>query len=189
LVAWSVVANAQQSDGVRRIGIVSYWCSAAQWRRIPCLINPEGTMKLLFGGLIAVILLGLYVYSVVFAVMIVSQSAVGSFTEGFATTMTTVGGLVSALVIAELAVTKPGEAPVARALRSGDGPALGQKATRVLTGLTGSYLLVWVIVGLAAYVVGTMWYPGKLQHLTDLGQAWLGLAVAAAYAYFGINAK
>jgi hypothetical protein len=151
--------------------------------------NPEGTMKLLFGGLIAVILLGLYVYSVVFAVMIVSQSAVGSFTEGFATTMTTVGGLVSALVIAELAVTKPGEAPVARALRSGDGPALGQKATRVLTGLTGSYLLVWVIVGLAAYVVGTMWYPGKLQHLTDLGQAWLGLAVAAAYAYFGINAK
>jgi hypothetical protein len=107
LVAWSVVANAQQSDGVRRIGIVSYWCSAAQWRRIPCLT----------------------VYSVVFAVMIVSQSAVGSFTEGFAATMTTVGGLVSALVIAELAVTNPGEAPVARALRSGDGPALSGFST------------------------------------------------------------
>ena len=59
----------------------------------------------------------------------------------------------------------------------------------MLTGVTGIYLLVWVLVGLAAYLVGTMWYPGKLKHLTDLGQAWLGLAVAAAYAYFGISAR
>jgi uncharacterized membrane protein len=100
--------------------------------------------------------------------------------------MTTVGGLVSALVIAELAITKPGEAPVARALSSDDVPA-GVTATRVLIGVTGVYLLVWVLTGLAAYVVGVMWYPAKEQHLTDLGQAWLGLAVAAAYAYFGIS--
>jgi len=49
------------------------------------------------------------------------------------------------------------------------------------------YLVVWVIAGVAAYVVGTMWYPGKLQPLTDLGQSWFGLAVAAAYSYFGIS--
>jgi hypothetical protein len=143
-------------------------------------------MKLLFGGLIGVILLGLYVYAVVFAMMVATGMAPGPVTEGFASTMTTVGGLVSALVIAELAITKPGEAPVARALGSDNVPA-GATATRVLIGVTGVYLLVWVLTGLAAYVVGVMWYPAKEQHLTDLGQAWLGLAVAAAYAYFGIS--
>lgn len=97
--------------------------------------------------------------------------------------MTTVGGLVSALVIAELAITKPGEAPVARALQ----PSSSTRATNALRVITGIYLLVWVGLGLTAYVVGTMWYPGALQPLTDLGQAWLGLVVAAGYAYFGIN--
>jgi hypothetical protein len=36
--------------------------------------------------------------------------------------MTTVGSLVSALVIAELAITEPGKAPVARALDSAASP-------------------------------------------------------------------
>jgi hypothetical protein len=45
----------------------------------------------------------------------VTTFAAGNFTTGFASTMTTVGGLVSALVIAELAITKPGEVPIARA--------------------------------------------------------------------------
>jgi hypothetical protein len=148
-------------------------------------------MKLVFGGLIAVILLGLYVYSVLFAISVVacisrpgcSALTAASFTDGFGSTMTTVGGLVSALVIAELAITKPGEAPVARALAA----TASARATGTLKALTGAYLLVWVIVGLAAYVVGAMWYPGTLKPLTDLGQSWLGLAVAAAYAYFGVN--
>jgi len=148
-------------------------------------------MKLVFGGLIAVILLGLYAYSVIFAVSVVScintagcsALTAGSFTAGFASTMTTVGGLVSALVIAELAITEPGKAPVARALDSNASP----RATNTLKLITGIYLLVWVALGLAAYVVGAMWYPESLKPLTDLGQAWLGLAVAAGYAYFGIN--
>ena len=87
------------------------------------------------------------------------------------------------MVIAELAITKPGEAPVARAF----GPDATQRAISVLKVVTGVYLLVWVLIGLATFVVGAMWYPGVLQPLTDVGLAWLGLAVAAAYAYFGIN--
>jgi hypothetical protein len=47
--------------------------------------------------------------------------------------------------------------------------------------------MVWVALGVSAYVVGAMWYPDALKPLTDLGQSWLGLAVAAGYAYFGIN--
>jgi hypothetical protein len=148
-------------------------------------------MKLVFGGLIAVILLGLYTYSVEFAIQVVrcisttgcSQLTLSSFTDGFGTTMTTVGGLVSALVIAELAITQPGEAPVARAL----GASASARATGTLKIVTGIYLLVWVVVGLTAYLFGAMWYPGKLAPLTDLGQSWLGLAVASAYAYFGIK--
>jgi hypothetical protein len=96
--------------------------------------------------------------------------------------MSLVGGLVSALVIAELAVTKPGEAPVARAIGGASAAP-----TLTLTIVTAIYLVVWSFAGLAAYVVGPMWYPGKLQPLTDLGQSWLGLAVAAAYSYFGIG--
>jgi hypothetical protein len=107
-----------------------------------------------------------------------------SFTQGFSHAMSLIGGLVAALVIAELAITKPGEAPVARAVC---GANAGPTLSWTLTIVTAICLLVWVIAGLAAYVVGTMWYPGTLQPLTDLGLSWLGLAVAAAYWYYGIS--
>src|SRR5215471_12197283 len=145
-------------------------------------------MKLLFGGFIAVILLILYEYAVYEAVMVstpgCTQYTPDSFTPGFSHAMSLIGGLVSALVIAELAVTKPGEAPVARAI---GGAAAGPTLSWTLTVVTAIYLVVWVVAGLATYVIGTMWYPGKLLPLTDLGQSWLGLAAAAAYSYFGIS--
>ena len=149
-------------------------------------------MKLLFGGFIAVILLILYEYAVYEAIVVVmcvstpgcTQYTAEGFTPGFSHAMSLIGGLVSALVIAELAVTKPGEAPMARAI---GGAAAGPELSWTLTVVTTIYLVVWAIAGLAAYVIGTMWFPGKLQPLTDLGQSWLGLAVAAAYSYFGIS--
>lgn len=151
----------------------------------------EAIMKPLVGGLVAVVLLGLYVYSVVFAIRVVNcLSAEGcshltrdSFTSGFAATMSTVAGLVSALVISELAITNPGDTPARRIL----GPDAELRDITILTIVVILYLVAWVATGVAAYVVGAMWYPGTLQPLTDLGQAWLGLAVAAAYAYFGIR--
>jgi hypothetical protein len=149
-------------------------------------------MKLLFGGFIAVILLILYeyaVYEAIKVVMCVSSSGctkytLDSFTPGFSHAMSLIGGLVSALVVAELAITEPGETPVARAI---GGASADPRLSWTLTILTMIYLAVWAIAGLAAYVIGTMWYPGKLQPLTDLGQSWFGLAVAAAYSYFGIS--
>ena len=74
-----------------------------------------------FGGVIAVVLLGLYVYLIRFALLIVdcmnnigcSSYTVSDFNDGMAQALSIIGGLVSALVIAELAITKPGEAPVA----------------------------------------------------------------------------
>jgi hypothetical protein len=149
-------------------------------------------MKLLFGGFIAVMLLILYVYAIYEALMVVmcvstsgcTRFAAENFTPGFSHAMSLIGGLVSALVITELAVTKPGEAPIARAI---GGATAAPTLSWALTIVTAIYPVVWAFAGLAAYVVGTMWYPGKLQPLTDLGQSWLGLAVAAAYSYFGIS--
>jgi hypothetical protein len=157
-------------------------------------IRKRMSQKTIFGGAIAVILLGLYVYAVIAAIVVTSCLSKGtgctayskdSFTAGMALTMATVGGLVSALVIAELAITKPGESPVARVLN--DNPS--QKAMTILKITTIAYLSVWTLFGLLAFIVGYLQHPGVLQPLTDLGQSWLGLAVAAAYAYLGINQK
>jgi hypothetical protein len=148
-------------------------------------------MKVFFGALIAVILLGLYVYSVIYTISVVNcvstpgctTSTVADITDGIVTALTLIGGLVSALVIAELAITKPGEPPVARVLDQNSSSTPG-KALKVVT---LAYLLVWIATGLAAFIVGYMQYPKVVQPLTDLGQSWLGLAVAAGYAYFGIR--
>lgn len=161
-------------------------------------------MRLFFGALIAVALLGLYVYAVLFAITAVNCGSspagcaggptVGNFTDGFATVMTTVGGLVSALVISVLAVTEPGKPPggpsFAAAIQADpDVSILGikiQKAT-LLTLVSGLYALVWLGIGFAAFIVGVMLHPGKIAALTDLGAAWLGLAVASAYSWLGLQ--
>ena len=101
-----------------------------------------------------------------------------------AQTLAVVGGLVSALVIAELAVTKPGEAPAARALAD-DASA---KSKFVLKVLTSVYVLAWILAGLTAFFVG-LYHPKELPPITSLGQAWPGLEVASSYAYFGIKPK
>jgi hypothetical protein len=141
-------------------------------------------MKLMFGGIIAVVLLGLYGYSVITAILVATGfTAAAGFTSGFSSTMTTVGGLVAALVVAELALTKPGQTPIARVLQSN--PSVG--STTSLKIITFSYLTVWLALGLSAYIVGSMWYPDTQTALADVGQSWLGVAVAAAYAYFEIQ--
>jgi hypothetical protein len=100
--------------------------------------------------------------------------------------LTLIGGLVSALVIAELAVTKPGETPVARTL---DVEKMSARATTTVRIVTAVYLGVWTVAGLMAFFFGSMLYPKVLQPLSDLGQSWLGLAVAAAYAYLGTKPR
>src|SRR6201995_3670907 len=77
-----------------------------------------------FGGAIAVILLGIYLHLIRVAYLVVQCATTsgctsypsGYFNDGMAQALAIVGGLVSALVIAELAATKPGDAPAARAL-------------------------------------------------------------------------
>jgi hypothetical protein len=142
--------------------------------------------KLIFGSVIAAVLLGLYVYLSWSAIALVDctpqPGCLEGFTDQMASALSLIGGLVSALVIAELAVTQPGEVPVARAL--GESP--GNVRTNFIKTLTVIYIGVWIFIGVWALVTGWR-YPDRIETLTDLGQSWFGLAIAAGYAYFGIS--
>jgi hypothetical protein len=140
-----------------------------------------------FGSIIVIVLLILYVYSIGTAIDLAYSGThpVEVLPEGISRTMATVGGLVSALVISQLAVTKPGEVTAAKpAEPSGRLAAIVDTVTpyaRIF------YVAVWIVMGFVAFVVGELWFPGKVPALTTFAQAWLGLAVAAGYAYFGID--
>lgn len=149
-------------------------------------------MKAIFGGAVSVVLLGIYVHLIRVAYLIVDCASksgctahtVNDFNDVMAQTLNVIAGLVSALVISELAVTKPGEAPVARILSENATPL----SKSILKAVTAAYVLVWLVAGLAAFMKG-MYHPKVLPALTSVGQAWLGLAVASAYAYFGLKPK
>jgi ferredoxin len=147
-------------------------------------------MKLMFGGLISVVLLGLYLHLIQVAIKVADCIATKGctayspdyFNEGMAQALSIIGGLVSALVIAELAVTQPGQAPLARTLAAD----VSHWAVGAVKIVSAFYVLAWIGAGFAAFYVG-LYHPKALPALTTLGQAWLGLAVSSAYAYFGIK--
>ncbi len=152
-------------------------------------------MKAAFGAIVCTVLLIIYVYLVYVGVDVVicagsdscTSPTPADFNDRMASSLALIGGLVSALVIAELAATKPGEAPAARLLSPQQRSPM---AKRVLTIITGVYLSVWLLAGLLAFFYGYLNSdPGLLPPLADLGQAWLGIAVGAGYAYFGIEQK
>jgi hypothetical protein len=148
-------------------------------------------MQAIFGGAIAVLLLGLYVHFIRIATLIVhcasqktpcSAYPVEMFNPGMAQALAMIGGLVSALVIAELAIAKPGEVPVVGVRRAPGAPP----PSVWLKSISLVYVLVWLAAGFWAFIQG-VYHPTVLPALTTLGQAWLGLAVAAAYSYFGLQ--
>ncbi|HEY0661256.1 MAG TPA: hypothetical protein VGD21_08060 [Lysobacter sp.] len=148
-------------------------------------------MKLLFGGLISLMLLGLYVHLVYRGIEVARCPSLpgcthytpASFTPGMAQALSIVGGLVSALVIAELAVTAHGRAPLTRIL---DHRNAANWAVRTTAIVATCYVLVWIVAGFSAFITG-LYHPEGLPALTAHGQGWLGLSVSAAYAYFGLS--
>lgn len=105
------------------------------------------------------------------------------FSSKMANSLTLIGGLVSALVIAELAVTEPGKLPLARMIK--DDERIKKIVATVIAGL---YITAWVGFGLYAYLHDYLFIESDvLPAIADLGQGWLGIAVGAGYAYFGIK--
>lgn len=149
-------------------------------------------MKFTFSAVVAVVLLAIYTILVVRGIQVVlcvSDSACTTltktdFNDRMASSLALIGGLVAALVIAELSVTKPGQAPLARVVDA----AMSKKKKGVLQTVTVVYLIVWLVTGISAFYFGYLVAePDVLPPLADLGQAWLGIAVGAGYAYFGIE--
>ncbi len=142
------------------------------------------------GGVIAIVLLLVYAYLIAVGCQTVNCALTtgctshlpGSFNDVMGQYLSSIGGLVSALVVAELAITKPGEVPAARVLTQN----ASEKSKNILRWVTGIYLLVWLVAGVTALMVG-MFHPTTLPPLTSVGQSWFGLAVAAAYAYLGLK--
>ena len=156
-------------------------------------VLPEGEwMAQAVSGVIVVFLLGLYAH----AVSILVKDPVQDPVSQVRTILTVVGGLVSALIVAVLAATPP-KAPLGR--------VFVERESRLMTPVTvvtWAYVFVWLACG------GVLLYcwltpaaclpPGELQKLAGTipapsktldtaATSWLGLAVAAAYAYLGLK--
>jgi hypothetical protein len=144
--------------------------------------------KLIIGGFIACILLSLYSGIAAYIIIRVIACSKDPSCEnielhsGLIYILTTVGGLVSALVVSRMTITSPGEDPAV--FRT-----LGDKQPPIINVIVWSYLLIWTFTGFASLVTGIIIFPDTCKTLSDFGSTWLGLAVAAGYAYFNIDPK
>lgn len=140
--------------------------------------------RLLFGGLFVVTLLGLFIYGLIKAIEAANNCAAGTvcaIEPEYVIFLHTIGALVSAVVVSELAVTKPLEAPGTAHIQPNDSPTK-VVITKILASL---YVMTWFVAGLVALMVSTK-HKG-VEPLTDLGKQWIGFFVAAGYAYFGLS--
>jgi len=139
--------------------------------------------RVTFGGLLAFALLGLFVYAVVLALIVAHNCRrTCSLTEGNAALLEAIGALVSAVVISELSVTNPNEAPGTRLAARWN----TDKQKTVVIALASTYIVVWLVTGLGLVILGWVLKP-TVPQLASAARAWLGVAVAAAYAYFGVS--
>ena len=144
--------------------------------------------RLFFGGVLAIVLLGLYLYALAIALgkaLSCSDIAKGCpLDDGVALLLQTLGALVAAVVVSELSVTAPNEAPGTRIANAVGTPTARQQTT--VKSLTALYIFAWVISGLALIVVGWIQHPGVPQ-VVSAAKEWLGFGIGAAYAYFGVS--
>jgi hypothetical protein len=142
--------------------------------------------KVIIGGIIAYILLALYSGITIYIIVRVNQFAESEeagrleLHPGLLYVLTTVSGLVSALVVSKMTVSSPGSDPaVFRNFVEGQ-PV-------IVNIIVWCYLLIWTFTGLATLIVGVLLHPDVCKTLSDSGTTWLGVAVAAGYAYFNIE--
>jgi len=100
-------------------------------------------------------------------------------------------GLVTAFVIAELAVTPSGKDPSDRLIEGAeeafDKPSCCSCLGRIVPWLPAFYMIVWVIVGLSSLIIGGFVVGGAAGTLKHTGMTWFGTIITAVYTYFGLN--
>jgi hypothetical protein len=139
---------------------------------------------------VAIFALGLYVSAVLFAWNIaqcIQTTGCTKYTEasyhaGWLFVLNTIGTLISASVVGVLAITPKGKSPTE--LVGGQPGSLEDKTLKVVLLI---YVLGWLVAGVIATLIGVLRWPNVLKPLTDLGYSWLGVAVAALTAWFGVE--
>jgi uncharacterized membrane protein len=137
-------------------------------------------------GLIAVILLIIYFLVLGFMILEVYKwdSARGElvFNNNMIWTANVVGGLVAAVIVANLAISKPGETPLSQV------KVMSQEYGKsFMSTIIWIYIIIWLIVGLGAFFVGVIQRPEVSENLNEIGKSWLGILLGSTYAWFGID--
>ena len=137
----------------------------------------------IFGAIVAMILVTFYSYLFLEAISALvckgeEKCIESKFGDQAGLVLTMINALLAGVVVAELTLTKPLSLPSGKAIEMNPG--------RVSQVITWIYFLAWAVGGVWALVV-SLKNPTYLPTLTKLAQAWVGTAVAGAYAYFGIQ--
>jgi hypothetical protein len=93
-----------------------------------------------------------------------------------------IGGIVSGVVIGNLAVNDPGATPINQVQTIAN--AYGK---RLMQAIIWIYLGAWLLIGASSFYVGVIKCPNVFDTLTEIGKSWLGILVGALYAWFGIK--
>jgi hypothetical protein len=155
------------------------------------------TYQAVFGAVVVYILLLLYVGTILYMTLAVVKHGRAAarnpdptpkleFPPGLVNIVTVIGGLVSALVVAKLTIKEAEDLFGLMGLLPADASSRAKMVSEILI---WAYLAMWLLTGLLAFVVGVLIYPDSSTTLAQIGTTWLGLAVAAAYAYFNIKPK
>lgn len=146
--------------------------------------------QLLTAGMLALAFAVLYVYGTIEAIQVAAKcgdlAAKGTPCDKSVTDipnlsflLNTFGNLISGGVVGVLAVTKRNELPAADVF-NGTGKS---NASTVASYIPISFIIVWILCGVAMVVWGFVKYPDVVPPLTAQAKAWLGSAAAALLAY------
>jgi hypothetical protein len=159
-------------------------------------VNRRDVIRELVAESIPIILLAIYVFAIGAAIqstflavdlcnnnVACAQAFHARRIEGVNVILNVVGGLVSALVVTELAITQPGQLPSAQILKT----RVSRSAKKVMVIVSMGFILVWLAGGAVSLIVYIL-YPAMIPAaLSEFAKAWLGLAIASAYSYLGIR--
>lgn len=151
-------------------------------------------LKLLLVGVLTIVLLLLYFYSVKLEIDVAEHCRKDSVATAECTTakaasgrlgdiLSGVGGLIAAFAISALAVTQPGAAP-----NKGLTDGFTGISQTIAKAIPVAFVLTWLICGLLAVYFGLIKYDGS-EALTEMGKNWFGTVLAGVGAWVGIDPK
>jgi len=147
-------------------------------------MNPKSREILL--GIVATMLLLIWFITLGSLILSVLRwnTTDGSFAPGVNAVwvINLLGGLVSGVVIGNLALADRGSTPLSQV------KVLAQDYGRkLMQGIVWTYIIVWLLAGFSSFYVGVIRCPDVSVTLNEIGKSWLGILVGAAYAWFGIK--